>query len=693
MLCLCFDRHVPTQYNFDDVVAAIGSQAFIGDSLPAFAVSDHDSFFVSPELVVKEGLGNLGAQVVLISARGAAGKSTAAAELSRRLKVPLWKLEDDHAVGATALDYNLSRYLRVPDAGASIADLDRPLVLIDSLDEARARVSGTSWSEFLESIANYARRGCRFVLLGRERILEEAWLTLADAQTTLAWLEVSHFGSHQRLEYVDGRVSARAKSGAVIDHPHYAAARDAVIGSLTGPAVDGSAEAFAGYAPVLDAVAAVLYGSSNLFDIANQFSTTAASTRHLEVLQTILVDLLRRDQGKMRPLAAQLGLDPEQTYTPGEQIDWLCHDLLGAPAPTLDHITSAETRDSYIKGVRSFVDDHPFRNETNWASAVFTAFVASRRFGSTFTGKSLVEVGNASGLLFDLVALAGDVTLIDEWQFAALHASVTAGEYSGSLSTVLLRQGPGGGFDVDLKVFRRDQPIVGSFTLVPEDLNELCLFGPLEGLTVQTSGRVVVPVHHPSTVLGPDLFIRCGDLVVEGASVEFANRAVPGQDEDPSVGMVILEVEGHLALPPQIARGPLTGDFELRVPAATTLAYPWHEYRQLLEDPAAVDTSDRAVRFLNMLMNLTRTHGHSGERGSFVKKLEGRQSVKGSEFTRAAAVLDAFGVAHVDGDMIYIRAGFEQHRFSGKTLPGQRVIGDVWDVWGPIAEAISNALD
>jgi len=140
VLCLCFDRHVPTQYNFDDVVAAIGSPAFIGDSLPAFAVSDNDSFFVSPELVVKEGLGDLGAQVVLISARGAAGKSTAAAELSRRLKVPLWKLEDDHAVGATALDYNLSRYLRVPDAEASIADLDRPLVLIDSLDEARARL-------------------------------------------------------------------------------------------------------------------------------------------------------------------------------------------------------------------------------------------------------------------------------------------------------------------------------------------------------------------------------------------------------------------------------------------------------------------------------------------------------------------------------------------------------------------------
>lgn len=684
---------MPTQYNLNDIVDAIACPAFPGVELPAFSVREQGAFFVSPELVVKEGLGDVDAQVLLISARGAAGKSTAAEELSRRLQVPLWKLEDDKAVSATALDYSLSRYLRVPDAEASIAALDRPLVLIDSLDEARARVSGTSWSEFLESIATYTRTGCRFVLLGRERTLEEVWLALADADITLAWLEISHFGLEQRLDYVDGRVRARAKSHDAINHPYYAAARDAVISSLTGPVVDGSAEAFVGYAPVLDAVAAVLFEASNLFDVANQFSAATSDTRHLEVLQTILQDLLLRDQLKMRPVAEQLGIDPQDTYTPDEQIDWLCHDLLDAPAPSLDYITNAEARDSYMKGVRAFVDDHPFRNEDRWASAVFTAFVASRRFGSTFAGVDLLEVGNASGFLFDLVALAGDVTLIDEWQFAALHASVTAGEYSGSLSTVLAKEAPAGGFEVDLSVFRNNEPIIGSFSLLPEDLDAIRLFGPLEGLTVQTSGRVVVPVHHPTTVLGPDLFIRCASLVIEGESVEFANRAVPGQDEDRSVGMVILEVEGSVILPPVIARRPLSGDFELRVPGGTSLVYPWHEYGQTLEDFGTVGPSDRAVRFLNMLMNLTRTHGHSGERGSFVKKLQGRQSVKGAEFTRAAAVLSEFGVAYIHGDMIYIRAEFERYRFSGKTLPGQRLISDVWDVWGPIAEAISKELD
>lgn len=122
-----------TQLSFPDVIAALGGGAFPGSSLDSFRIMAGEEFFVHPQLRQRDELGKLSESVVLMSARGAAGKSRAAEELSHRLQVPLWKLERDKAVGATSLSFTLGQYLGVADVPSALAGCRAPLVLIDSL--------------------------------------------------------------------------------------------------------------------------------------------------------------------------------------------------------------------------------------------------------------------------------------------------------------------------------------------------------------------------------------------------------------------------------------------------------------------------------------------------------------------------------------------------------------------------------
>lgn len=675
---------VDSQLSFSELITALRGGGFPGEPQGGFRISNGENFFVPPELLLRESFGSLAAPVVLVSARGAAGKSSLAEKLSHSLNVPLWRLEDDKAVGATSLSFAVGQYLRTADVPGALKAASDPMILIDSLDEARARVSGTSWQEFLESIAEITRHGCRFVLFGRERTLEEVWLSLADVSVDAGWLEISHFGESERCMYVDEVVSRRS-GPLTIKGEYYQPARDAVLASLVSSVSGEAADTFAGYPPVLDAVAAVLLQRNNHFDLAGVFGGTKQGSQHLEELQRLLEDLLRRDQKKMAPLAADLGLDPAAIYTPLEQLQWLCHELEGGPEPDLTHIRE-KVRGDYIEGIRRFLNDHPFRDERRWASTVFAAYTASQLFGTTISGHRLIEIGNGSSLLFDLVALQ-PAPVVDESGFAALHASVVAGEFGGALATVTVSEVSDVEYGVTMELFRPGESSGKAFTMIPDDEGSLHLLGPLKGLQVETSGKLTIPARQTPTVLGPDVFLHCSALTIEGPTVEFAHR-VGEQD----AGVTIEVTTPQIHLPARISRDPRPGDFELYVADNVSLVYPWVNYRKTLETPDSYDPTDRAVRFLKMFMNLTRAHGHHGERGTFIKKFQGRQGLKGADFQAAVDVLKERGIARVNNEMIYLREEWEKHRFSGKTITGQRPIEDVWAEWGPVAEEIGARI-
>jgi len=693
-----FDRmgakvDIVSQSSFSNLAESLSSAALSGTGTESFAIPADLGFFVEPMLVVKEGLDDLTADVILVSARGAAGKSHTAAELANRSGAPLWRLEKDAAVSRAALPHALDSYLGIVNALATVRSHDdAPAVFVDSLDEARSRVSAQSWDEFLQSLADASEHGLRLVLFGRDRTLEEVWLKLTDSGRTVAWMEVSHFPVESQKKYIDGLVSHRG-APAAIDGPNYKDARNALLSALAGSVSDDTVETFVGYAPVLDAVGAVLVDEQNHYKLAQDFRSRSSSPRHIDVLREILDSLLIREQGKIEPLTKDLGLPPQSLYTPREQIEWLWHDIKGTSVPKLQHIADPATDLDYRKQLRPFLNDHPFRSERHWASVVFEAYAAATRFEVLTPSTLLREVGDHSGLLFDFVSTAPSEKTsiyVDESQFAALHSSILAGEYSGSPASVSLTDNEQLGFEGHMEVVRSSGALSFNFDLIPEDSSYLNLAGPLESLTVITKLGIRIAPLKGGRVIGPDLDLRATALRLEGDDARFART---GSGSTSELSDSRFEIEGEpIELPSFISVAPMPGAFELAVPEKVNLGYPWTTYRVALDQYEDVDSQSKAIRFLNKLQNLARTHGHTDGRATYFMKLQGRQPLKSAELRNVLSFMEKYGALRMDGDLVFLTPEADKHRFSGKSVPGQQTIEDEWTYWGPIVRGIEEMI-
>jgi hypothetical protein len=676
---------------FDALCRSFDPLPFVGKKTDSFGipVKTEGDLFIPPLLLAKDPQED--PHVTLISARGAAGKSKAAKELAVYLNVPLWLLEGDKAVSGTSLEYTLSQYLGTHDVTGKLDPARKPIVIIDSLDEARARVSSVSWTEFIESLGRLAEHGLRYVLCGRERTLEEVWATLCDLDLSVAWWEISHFAPEQCVEYVDGVVKKRDR-GANCTSPEYKDARDAAIAAIRSAADGTHADTFIGYAPVLDAIAAMLIKNANFLRIRQRFENESSQAEgRIELLKDILGDLLLRDQGKVKKVAEDLGIEPVTAYTPKEQVQWLCHLIEGADPPGLQHISTIDGRQKYVEQIVPFAEQHPFCSEGKWASPIFEAYVASVEFHSdTFSSERLIDIGHKSGFLLDFVGGDSDL-LITESQFAALHASIIASEWAESMTSISIEQASDDSYEGTFAIKRGDERTRSTrFDLMPGEDGVLQLLGPLAELSVRSRNTVVVPGKPQGTMLGPDLFIHASAVRFEGPALEFSRRPEFDGFEttEPSV---VVEARETLKLPPMSTQLPPQAEFELRVPKTIKFGYPWYDYKVELVDEES--PNGKVVRLLNKLMSLTRNHGHAGERGTFVKKFEGRQPFPPGEFNAALRALVDANVVRVDNDMVFLRAEWEAYRYSGKAFPGQRQLADVMEAWAPVIAKIEESID
>jgi hypothetical protein len=659
--------------------------------LDAFRVVDDAAPFVEPMMSKYEVADE--PHATFISARGATGKSAMAVELSRRLGAPLWSLGEDKAVSGDALTARLSAFLGAVDPLAEAASGRVPLLVVDAIDEARLRVTGVSWDEFMASLAEYAVAGVHLVVLGRKRTIEDVWFSLADAVLDISWYEISHFNESQQSEYVDLRaLGGSARSDA------YVTAKDAVLAQLNGASDSALDEAFAGYAPVLDAVAALLKPGVNYQAVVNDFQSSSIAGTRLRILRRILDALLEREQRKVEPLAHDLGLRADDAYSPEEQLRWLSADLLGGSQPELKWCPE-QKRAEYAERVVQFLLDHPFREGQAWSSPVFSSFVAFNEMDES-NSSSLVAVAGTSGLFYEFAAAgARAAQVVNEWQFAALHASLMAGQWVSSTSVVSVRSDDEGdavaeaaSATAQLVLAQPDETsTVLETTILLDRPGHIELMSPLANLDVEFSGAVVVRSSSASIDLGPEVFLRARSIELAGSSLQVSKDTSPAEASGPTVE---LEVTDSFQTQAVLIGNVPRSDLSIVVPTSHKLVYPWVQYRADPDedDGVTVATDERARRFLNKLMSLARRHGHKGQRAVFVKKLEGRQGLGSEEFKRAVAALVHLGVVREAGDMLFLTDEWDEHRYDGKGREGMVSYEDKREVWGPVVEEISKAI-
>ncbi|MEQ9771958.1 hypothetical protein ABRQ03_13985, partial [Pectobacterium jejuense] len=116
------------------------------------------------------------AKIILISAPGAVGKSVMARELSNQTGAIYLDLSQASTIAGNYLIGGLANKDILNEWNEGTAGL-----VIDSLDEARLRVTQNSFEDFLEDVNSVSKRNANpIIIFGRVGIIEETWLILSD---------------------------------------------------------------------------------------------------------------------------------------------------------------------------------------------------------------------------------------------------------------------------------------------------------------------------------------------------------------------------------------------------------------------------------------------------------------------------------------------------------------------------------
>jgi hypothetical protein len=660
-------------------VKRVASQAFPdGWSSP----EEVSPWFVEPDLAIRADCGSATAPIVLIAAPGAVGKSTLAKSLCARSGLVFVDLAKSDTVGGNFLTGGLMR------AGSQVlaACTERSLGLaIDALDEARFRVTPQSFTDFLKDvIAVMPHTSTPIVLFGRTGIADECWRWFKQTGIEAAVFDIELFDESRAVRFVENDLRRRAKrhgdtlAGAVdIGHvekfaePYRKAAlgfvkqlADASRGHVQVEALEQREAplSFAGYAPVLEAIGAMLAETRNPSTLASG----ELEARAQDVLFNVVDRILEREQDKVREgLALTFGSAlPAGLYGPQEQRRRLVARLFEvAPPPTPPQVPQS-LQQAYEDAVVSFLGQHPFLDGTgsDVSSAVFSADLIafalhSGETGMCRAGEEWAERSTSAPnpFLVDFYAkrtpdgAAQELGFVTPEHVGLLDASMRARLRAGQQATLEFLQEEGGDAAAFLEIVRTRDGV--------EEVVERRDFRSSAAGTLRLTRKV-----SRATVLADDLDIELGDgqtselsapilfdvckLRFRAKDIMISKETTTGSPDSGVDDYVVLLAKAadasSVQKPPRVADGMV---LLVGWPGAT--AHPWNRFAVSPPPPGDPSLAE-AQRSLRRLVLSFRSHS-KGQLARFKDKIEHRRMTKGEIGERIRNALLADRVLSVQG--------------------------------------------
>ncbi len=344
--------------------------------------------FIPPNLSVNNELTSQDpktAPVVIISAPGAVGKTTLGKGIAFHKNAIFWDLSVAGEVGNASLDGELQNTIGVQRIGEFNEYLMEgfQFIVIDALDEGRAKVTENSFLQLLKNIGKLAQNSSslRFVLLGRTRIAEEACLELNSEGIEASILTIEPFNRNQANRFISNKI------GADKDTPIRAECRDLIFKrlekSIRGGTTRDSSEDFLHYPPVLDVISTLLRDESNPIALRNELVESQATIvdKPLALLQDVIVRILEREQKeKVIPaIRSRLGEkvgqegweDWDTLYKIDEQSKRLLASVLKIQVLATPNTLPDELKSEYEEAIEAFLPVHPFLKDDSFANMVF----------------------------------------------------------------------------------------------------------------------------------------------------------------------------------------------------------------------------------------------------------------------------------------------------------------------------------
>jgi hypothetical protein len=150
------------------------------------------------------------AEVILISAPGATGKTAMSNYISYILKIPILNLGKHAAVGANSISGLIMTQVDQSDLFVFHNGLRNGScsLVIDGLDEASIHITQASFEAFLSDVSFFAKgsKGLPFLILGRPAVMEDAALTLEDKGVKVCLLQIEPFTVAKAVLFIDNQV-------------------------------------------------------------------------------------------------------------------------------------------------------------------------------------------------------------------------------------------------------------------------------------------------------------------------------------------------------------------------------------------------------------------------------------------------------------------------------------------------------
>jgi hypothetical protein len=613
----------------------IDGWSFLDDGLPTFREAP---LALSAELNPEAN--PFKSPILLISAPGAVGKSTLARQIAFTTGAVYVDLAKAEPVGSNTLVGGLVKSRLYDGWQAGTVG-----VLIDGLDEARLRVTQEAFEAFLRDIDQLSHgRSMPTILFGRTGAIQDAWLVLSDT----AVLEIGYYGPDASADFAEALLRVERPGS-----PYAATERTAIELLLSRlreqTEIDG--DRFAGYAPVLQAVAQRVIQEGNASALVAEIEAGAQQV----TLKTVISAILERERGKLGGLQFSNPHLVETLYSADDQLDRLIARIYQLPPPPVAGL-SPEDAQIYDAALKIWVPEHPFLGGRDApSSAVFDAVIAVRALKRSGSGQLALDrelargAASANPFLAEFYAPQGEdggLTFLPPQHVGIIYSSLRARLSLGDTASLLI-EGPEEGAEdeilraeVEITLGRRgsDRP---QFLRFESDQTEPIRLGAqVEDVEITVPhARVEIGPSAEALLIAP-ISVQCETLAL------MASKLIIETTQDRSDAAVFLEAvryEGAVTSVPAIR-----GDVLLAASWPGVHSHPWTSFAT---DPSPVSDPriDEALRRLRHFVIAFRSHS-KGNLARYRAKLDHARMTKGSGQAVLSLLLSE-GILSIAGNM------------------------------------------
>lgn len=384
-----------SKVSYADLLAALSQASVTLVPGSRLILPKHPKPFVEPFLQ-GETDSPLVAEVLVIKAVAAVGKSTLAEALAAARQAPLLDLSTVRVATHSLRGLIAGEIAEPADAISRFLKGELP-VIIDGLDEGRLLSEEKSFEDFLKTtwdllLTDRSRIDQpKLVMIGRVETWDLVAASLAEHEDIRAsTLTLDFFGSNAACELVHAHARANVEANAAY-LGNVVAAQNVIDAYFDAIAValglnkhnlwtNEQGRAFAGYAPVLAALGSLLAKTDNFSSLQATLEKTAIS-RAWKSIEEVAEGVMQREQDKLRKkLSGKLGYPaPAEAYDKKEQYALLTEYVQSGGFKHTDRVRlTSEEYTEYRNLAQQWFGEHPFLKERELANPVLGAMVLAR---------------------------------------------------------------------------------------------------------------------------------------------------------------------------------------------------------------------------------------------------------------------------------------------------------------------------